>query len=59
MKKVSKKGVPAVKKSPLWETKRGQNPSKNVFENMMVFKSLSGSILGSILHQNGTPKDQI
>ena len=39
-------GVHGVKTSPFWESKRGQNPSKNVFENMMVFKSLSGSILG-------------
>ena len=50
------RGVPAVKKTPLWESKRGQNPSKNVFENMMVFKSLSGSILGSIFHPKWYPK---
>ena len=52
----SQKGVHGMKYYPLWGTKRGQNPSKNVFENMMVFKSLSGSILGSFCIQNGTPK---
>ena len=54
--KGSQKGDPAVKNYPLWESKIGKNLSKNVFENMMVFKSLSGSILGSFCIQNGTPK---
>ena len=57
--KERKQGVPDVKKPPILESKIGKNPSKHVFENRMVFKSLSGSTLGSILHQNGTPKGQI
>ena len=58
-KKEAKREVNGAKKYTFGRSKRSQNPSKNVFENIMVFKSLSGSILGSILHQNGTPKGQI
>ncbi len=54
--KERKQGVPDVKVASILESKIGKNPSKHVFENRMVFKSLSGSILGSILHQNGTQR---
>ena len=55
-KKGATRGAHGVKTSRFWRSKRGQNLSKNVFENMMVFKSLSGSILESIFHPKWYPQ---
>ena len=56
---VSHKGDPRREKNAPLEVKKRSKSIKNVFENIVVFKSLSGSMLESILHQHGTQKGQI